>query len=288
VRFSERMGINRPKVTVQIDAMDNDLRIGLWNALLEVFWDNLSSNDHVSYHPHVYALVKSIWRDFYKESLDAVPGRWYETKEHILGKFQSGNWWWVYEFIEFVSEAYVDQGIAQDFRDRCNVVMARELSGYRFVGGQIAQLTSDDEVEAIESSLTNTDPIKPVSQHLRAALALYSDKQSPDYRNSIKESISAVEALCGLIAGKPKATLGDALGAISRQQSIDMHQSLRQAFDKLYGYTSDAQGIRHALTEEPNLGQEDAQYMLVACSAFINYLLVKANKAGLQLGTPTS
>jgi hypothetical protein len=28
---------------------------------------------------------------------------------------------------------------------------------------------------------------------------------------------------------------------------------------------------------------EDAKYMLVACSAFVNYLIVKADKAGIVL-----
>jgi hypothetical protein len=44
----------------------------------------------------------------------------------------------------------------------------------------------------------------------------------------------------------------------------------------LYGYTSDSSGIRHALQDEPNLDFVDAKFMLVACSAFVNYLTDKA------------
>jgi hypothetical protein len=43
----------------------------------------------------------------------------------------------------------------------------------------------------------------------------------------------------------------------------------------MYGYTSDAEGIRHALLEEPTLEQADAIFMLVTCSAFVNYLRAK-------------
>jgi hypothetical protein len=32
-----------------------------------------------------------------------------------------------------------------------------------------------------------------------------------------------------------------------------------------------------------DLDQEDARYMLVTCSAFVNYLVVKADKAGVKL-----
>jgi len=51
----------------------------------------------------------------------------------------------------------------------------------------------------------------------------------------------------------------------------------------MYGYTSDEDGIRHAMLEEPDVGFEDAKFMLVACSAFINYLKVKADKASINL-----
>jgi len=62
-----------------------------------------------------------------------------------------------------------------------------------------------------------------------------------------------------------------------------MHPSLKQGFEKLYGYTSDDDGIRHALLDEANLDMEDARFMLVSCSAFVNYLVVKAQKAGISL-----
>ena len=51
---------------------------------------------------------------------------------------------------------------------------------------------------------------------------------------------------------------------------------------QLYGYTSDADGIRHALLDESDLDFEDAKFMLVSCSAFTNYLKGKAIKAGID------
>ena len=35
-----------------------------------------------------------------------------------------------------------------------------------------------------------------VEKHIKKAIEHFSDRQNPDYRNSIKESISAVEAIC--------------------------------------------------------------------------------------------
>ncbi|MGH6983986.1 MAG: hypothetical protein ACREEI_07150 [Stellaceae bacterium] len=60
---------------------------------------------------------------------------------------------------------------------------------------------------------------------------------------------------------------------------MTIHKARQDAFDKLYGYASDADGIRHALLDEEKLTYEDAQFMLVTCSAFVNYLIAVASAA---------
>lgn len=63
---------------------------------------------------------------------------------------------------------------------------------------------------------------------------------------------------------------------------IKIHQSLKNGFSNIYGYTSDEGGIRHAMIEEGNIvTQEDALFMLVSCSAFCHYLQQKGAQAGL-------
>ncbi len=64
---------------------------------------------------------------------------------------------------------------------------------------------------------------------------------------------------------------------------IGLHGALKEGFSNLYGYTSSAEGIRHALLDESELSFEDAKFMLVSCSAFVNYLIVKAEKAKITL-----
>lgn len=88
--------------------------------------------------------------------------------------------------------------------------------------------------------------------------------------------------MCCLIAKKP-ITLGKALKEIESNTNVELHSSLKKSFDQLYGYTSNSDGIRHALLEEDNLDFDDAKFMLVSCSAFINYLKSKAAKANINL-----
>ena len=111
-----------------------------------------------------------------------------------------------------------------------------------------------------------------VNTHIKAALLKLSDKKNPDYRNSIKESISAVEAICRKVTGK--GTLGESLKELE-SSGIVLNDQLKAGIEKLYVYTNQkGTGIRHALMENGNaITFHEAKFMLVACSAFINFLI---------------
>ena len=52
--------------------------------------------------------------------------------------------------------------------------------------------------------------------------------------------------------------------------------------ENLYGYTSDEDGIRHALLgEQEKVDIDDAVFMFGACASFTAYLVNKARTAGL-------
>src|SRR5579862_3901104 len=148
-----------------------------------------------------------------------------------------------------------------------NTILEREGSGYRFVGRHLVPITSLQEIAAIETATALSDQFKPVSDHLKSALEKLSDRTSRDYRNSIKESISAVEAMCQILTGETGAALGQAVKKLG-DSGVKIHPSFAGALQKMYGYTSDAEGIRHALLDEPTLDSADALFMLVSCSAF--------------------
>lgn len=109
-------------------------------------------------------------------------------------------------------------------------------------------------------------------------IVLYADRQKPDYENSIKESISAVEAICCIITGETgsQATLGKTLKRLE-DHGVTIHPSMGQAFSKLYGYTSDADGIRHGGIDFTNAPAEDAKYMTYYA---LGYWIVEEQQSG--------
>ncbi len=280
--FSQRRGLIPVKSIIQKKNMDDALRTGLWNVLYIFFLREISNTYKIDYeYGGMGRLLVRLWMYYFKHPLHELPVYGEEYFRWLERYYSSAKWFEVYDFIESILNFYPDKAQRVRFSEACNAVLERELSGYRIVDGFMVDITSEEEIQSVEEALS--DSPNAIKLHLKQALEHYADRENPDYRNSIKESISAVEALCKQITNDPHASLGKALDAIERQATIELNPILKAAFDKLYGYTSNADGIRHSMSETANLNAEDAKYMLVSCSAFINYLMVKANKAGIEL-----
>lgn len=108
--------------------------------------------------------------------------------------------------------------------------------------------------------------------HLRNAGSCINQR---DWAGSVRESINAVESVARLLDKNKSNKLATALESLDSKHSI--HPALKEGFKKLYGYTSEEQGVRHALldSKESAVGQDEAVFMLGACASFVSYLLHK-------------
>ena len=287
VLFSQRKGIRPVQKAIQRGGVDSDLRNKLWSALKLTVWDHWQPPDQ--YHfvsddsRRIESLVKIMWVFYFKQPVDTIPkfevlhGK--SSYDVIREYFFASQWWEMYDFIEFVYKNVPDEW-KEKLKTYSNTFLETENAAYRIVNDEIAEISDKNEIEAIETGLS-AGGVAPGS-HLQRALELLSDRSKPDYRNSIKESISAVEALCRLMTGNPKAVLSDCIKRLHDRQPI--HPAFEQALSKLYAYTSDVGGIRHSLTDEnENPSYADAKFMLVSCSAFVNYMVTKATELNLKL-----
>ena len=237
-------------------------RIAIENAPARHFWD-------------------ALWFSYFKVPLDNRPLDSFGAIDVVKAYFFSCQWHEVYNILEFILAHIYDDKVI----DATNATLERELAAYRFVGGVFTDITDKQELEMLNAALADND-FPGVRQHLQRALELLSDRKNPDYRNSIKESISAVENLARIISGNDKATLGDALKEM--EWSGKLHTALKAGFSALYGYTNDADGIRHAMLDEPNLTTADAMFFFLSCTSFINYLKSKMLAAEKPKGKGTS
>ena len=239
--FSERQGLKPIRQVLQTNSMDEALRSRLWNVLASSFPSSIEGYKF-SHRDNrlLLGFCQSVWHEYFKRPIDTIPESPNQAIKQIRNYFFKCEWYEVYDLMEFVERkraSFYSASKAQEF----NEVLAAELSAYRFVGGKLVPISSEQENRTIERAIAQTsDAYSPTSEHLKQAVALLARKPIPDYRNSIKESISAVEAICAVITENPKATLGQALKVIDSQAPL--HSALRSAFEELYGYTSDAEG----------------------------------------------
>lgn len=271
--FSERKGLKPVRQTIHTDGMTDELRNSLWNALHIAVWESEGFlHDRHGNLPGIDGFSAHLWFSYFKKPIDERPTYAYNNRSQKILKiirdyFFGASWNEVYDFLEFVVGAFQkDKPRLTDFLNR---VLTTEMSAYRFIDGKLVDITGEQEREMLEEALADTR-FAAVSSHLERALTLLADRKQPDYRNSIKESISAVEAMARLVSGNEKATLGEALKVLEKTGKL--HGALKDGFSKLYGYTNDESGIRHAMLDEPTLTQQDAKYFLLSCTSFVNYL----------------
>ena len=285
--FSDRNGIKPENVEIQLKDFDKRTRVQLQNKINNMYAKtyNYGLNELDS---EIQEFFRYVLGEIYAEPTD-VQKRYYATDifliiNNTINKDSYDEVLTVIEALVQYWDSYMQECTVDDFieynesanrtlYEEANEVFEREYIGYRFIDEKITPISDKYEVAAVNEALQNI--YQPVREHISKANSLLADRENPDYENSIKESISAVEAICEIITllhGK-EATLGNMLKHLE-DKGVYIHPALKSAFNILYGYTSEASGIRHA----KNLGGEDstfaeAKYMLVACSAFVNYLI---------------
>ena len=286
--FSDRNSIKPINVEIQLKDFDKRTRIQLQN-MISHFYSIVYEGDLYYGRPHIQDFLKYVLGTIYSEPVDAR--KTYDdgpivkmVNNTILNEDYDDVLTLIEALIQYWDSYYKKTKGYQyyDKYDKCyrstslyeavNMYFEREYVGYRFVDEIIVPISDEFEVETIQNALNNR--YKPVYDHISKANQLLADRDHPDFENTIKESISAVEAVCEILTGVKgnDATLGRMLKKLE-DNGVVIHGAMKSAFNSLYGYTSDANGIRHAGDiGGPYSTFEEAKFMLVACCAFINYL----------------
>jgi len=284
LNFSQRIGRKPASKEIQLNEMDIELRNGLWNLIKLYYLDPVRNNRSDPTFLMFNSFANALWHSFFKLPIDTI-GQNSQAEQYIRLRYFKFEWNNVYDFIEFLLSIKYDNTLRREFIKAVNLLLEIEFSGYRIINGIFAPITNSLEFTEVSDAISKTNNLSALQGaniHLNNALSLVSDKQNPNYRNSIKESISAVEATCRIITGEN--TLGTALDKLETK-GLKINKELKAGFDKIYAYTnSKGSGIRHAIVIQPiEPDFYDAKYMLISCSSFINYLIGKADKIGIKI-----
>jgi hypothetical protein len=284
MNFSKRMGYEE-EIPIQFEAINAELRNRLWNAVKNILksLDRINKKDDeslaiITYQAeinHDYRrihsieyinLVEKIWDQFFKELVDKIPymDLW-EPGETIYQKFSRLVWNKVYDLLEFLAESLTGE-IKINFIESCNKILEVENSAYRFIEEIIVDITNQMEIDVIKEALLS--PFDEPATHIENALRYYSDRENPDFANSVKESVSAIESIARI-----KTSTNEPLSNIVKHKKLGIHEGLNQILNKINAYRGDASGVGHSI--KPNDSppkKNEAHLFLVICSAFVNFL----------------
>lgn len=291
--FSERIGKPTCVTTIQLNEFDDHTRTQISNQLFKLL-DFIFSNQN-KYSVGMYQdPASNMGSDFCKALRADVLGysvflhsfdiiRWdreFDRIDNVIAQAPYNEVLDVIEYCYYWVTHRSDPLIKTTWKNAFNMLFRQEYVGYRFVSDQIVPITDELEISEIEQACKT--PFDGARAQLQKALGFLSDRENPDYKNCVKESISAVEATCRIITEKDSATLGEALKLLAKH-GLKLHPCLNSGIDKLYSYACDQGGVRHAEHEAESIVTfEEAKFMMVTCSAIVNYLVAEYGKHGTE------
>lgn len=260
--FSQRYGFSPARLDLQIESMDRPLRVALWSwfhgdILTRAYMESWSLGGEV---------IAGTWTDVLLLPLDELPRYLVPTSEVYKQAFLDGPWYIVVDILEAALQELDDE----DESEAVNELLESHRAGYRFVGGEMVRITSELEIEAVNLAVeARIDGLDPARKHLSRAIELFSERPTPDYRNTIKEAISAAESAACTVMGV--RNFDAAVKKMVTERTL--HPAMQRAMSALFGYSSDEQGVRHGFTSaEDRVDYAEALFVLVTCSAFLSYI----------------
>jgi AbiJ N-terminal domain 4 len=274
VSYSQRYGYSKIKALI-VNEISIELKNGIMDGIILIFLDDIYGLYKTEKSDQFSKLCNILWHHLFKKSITSIPDHPDTARTRIIEQIQNSNFPKFYDYVEFFANLDDFKAISslseacENFIEWCNRVFEREHAPIRFVSNKLIELTDSQQIESIENAINIKN--NAIAKHFELALIKLSDRQHPDYRNSVKESISAVEAAMKAMTGKRSDSFGDALKEIHREKLID--SCMKKGFEGFYGWTNGPSGIRHSLMDKDMVTESDARFMLVICSAFVHYLI---------------
>ena len=274
--FSQAQGYEKLPEPLRLGELSKEARVQIWNVVYLQLARSIRSkrsawgtnyyymiNPWMSILQRVHSVYEGQRVDEYDNGFESVCGSMrYRIETEEFNK--------VFDLIRFIMrDPECPEGFVEDMR----AAFKRSRLAYAIDSGPpptIIPAVTTEEGEAVAASLQTLDDagLQGSASHLRKSAECINREAWAD---SIRESIHAVESVARQLNPRA-ATLAPALKSLEAQGAL--HPALKSAFSKLYGYTSDEQGIRHAHlnADQANVGMDEAVFMLGACASFASYL----------------
>ena len=278
--FSQRYGYEPLPGPMRLEELSSDLRREIWTDVRELLLEKREYAYAYYFEAEARRFIERVLGRYTKQPGDTISTDYDQVLSNFKNSILSSEFNQVLDLIEIMVN---DRDITEDFVKRMNNSFEQCAVAYWLDTSQrpycFVPRASREQGEATQQAIEmiRESNLDGAAAHLRQAAEHINAQQ---YGDSITDSIHAVESVARVIDPKANKTLGPALDSIE-QAGLLKHAALKAAFKKLYGYTSNEQGIRHALLDQDSaaVGLDEAMFMFGACASFAAYLAKKHRQA---------
>lgn len=268
--FSQRTGLVPVPPQLKLGEVSNEMRRLIdYSISKEIGRVEVSGYDHCYFDRKWIEVARDLHVKFFGQAVGSFENKSYTLKKQLERWVAGAPFGKLFDFVEFLVR---HPGCSKSLKTDLESAFVDARAAYRMVDGQIIAIGTDEQAVAFERAVSAAD-VAGATAAKRHLVASGSALRRGDWADSVRESIHAVESVARTI--EPDAqTLGPALKSLEKNGYI--HGSLKSAFEKLYGYTNDEGGIRHALIDDvARVDEVDALFMLGACASFTSYLITR-------------
>ena len=279
--FSQAQGIHPLPQPLELGQLPMPVRNLLWSRI----YDDLHSNHALAFRESRVLggdwprLLGDYHVRFLYRPLDEFSDDLKSNSSNIKDLVLTQPYNVVFDFLQFLMRHRFSPRGLEKF---VNSVFKQFMCAYTVVdeGPTIVPLSLPEQAESTKRSFQTLSEkvFAGARQHLvESAQLINAGKPAA----SVRESIHAVESVARCLDERSSTSLKPALDALSKK-NVKLHPAFKMGVERLYGYTNDEDGIRHAqLGHDVSVAMEDAVFMFGACAAFSAYLVDKARKVGL-------
>ena len=277
--FSQRYGYEPLPVPMQLEELSDDLRRELWNVTRKLLLSLRGTSSLLTPKFEEGTLfIERVLGKSLKKPEDEISTSYEFAKDNFKNLILQGSFNEVLDLVEImVNERRYDK----EFVKRISASFERSAAAYWLDKSkhpyQFFPRSNKAQGEAAREAIKTIRDcgMEGAETHLRDAAAHINAQQFAD---SISDSIHAVESVARRIDPKSN-TLGAALKALEKKGLLTNGQ-LKTGFEKIYTYTNNEEGIRHAqvFKDSPDVGLDEAMFMFGACASFAAYLVNKHHK----------
>ena len=279
--FSQRYGYEPLPEPMRAEELSTNLRQEIWIEVREFLLEKRECSFGIYFFDEqTNRLIERVVGRHTKQPGDTISTKYEQVLSTFKNSILSGEFNQVLDLIEIMVN---DRDITGDFVKRVSNSFQRCAAAYWRKTSQrpycFVPQSSKEQGEATQEAIKTIreSNFGGAAAHLRQATEHINARH---YGDSITDSIHAVESVARAIDPKASKTLAPALDSIEKAGLLK-HAALKAAFKKLYGYTSDEQGIRHPLLDQdsPDVGLDEAMFMFGVCASFAAYLAQKHRQA---------